>query len=65
MANTDNAIVVNLSGIKRLKVAKSWRLEFDVYEQESAKIKTLVDQIDKDFYLLLVPMTIDKNQNNA
>ena len=46
-----------------MKVNHVWRLEFDVYENDGAKVKGLIDQIDKDFYLLLVP--IDNPPNNS
>jgi hypothetical protein len=51
----DKSIRVNLVGIKHMKSLHVWRLEFDVYERENPKIKALFDQIEKDFYLLLVP----------
>lgn len=51
----DKTIRVNLVGIKHMKSQHVWRLEFDVYERENHKIKGLFDQIEEDFYLLLVP----------
>jgi hypothetical protein len=59
----ENTIKVNLMGIKHMKTSHVWRLEFDVYEVDSQKIKALIDQIEKDFYLLLVP--IDKEPENS
>jgi hypothetical protein len=61
----DKAITVNLCDIKRLKSTKTWRISFDIYAQDDSKVKALIDQIDKDFYLVLVPMGIDKSQNIA
>jgi Cft2 family RNA processing exonuclease len=60
---TENSAKVNLVGIKRMKSAHVWRIEFDVYEEDGEKVKTLVEQIDQDFHLFLVP--IDKNPKNS
>ena len=38
---------VELVGIKNLKTTHTWRLEFDVYEIDSHKVKYLMDKIDK------------------
>jgi hypothetical protein len=51
-----NSIKVSLVGLKNLKSSHTYRLEFDVYEQDSPKVKELVDKMDKSFYLYLVPM---------
>lgn len=59
----DSTITVNLAGIKRMKTSHTWRLEFDVYEQDGNKVSSLVDSIEKDFYLVLVP--IDNKPENA
>ena len=58
-----STITVNLAGIKRMKTNHIWRLEFDVYEQDGGKVSALVDMIEKDFYLALVP--IDNKPENA
>ena len=59
----NSAITVNLAGIKRMKTNHIWRLEFDVYEQDGDKVSKLVNNIEKDFHLLLVP--IDNKPENA
>ncbi len=41
------ALNVELVGIKNLKTTHTWRLEFDVYEIDSHKVKYLMDKIDK------------------
>ena len=41
------ALNVELVGIKNLKTTHTWRLEFDVYEIDSHKVKDLMDKIDK------------------
>jgi hypothetical protein len=59
----DQTIKVNLVGLKYMKSQKVWRFEFDIYEQENTKVKVLMDQINNDFYLLLVPL--DNKQDNV
>jgi hypothetical protein len=59
----DKTIKINIVGIKRMKSTHVWRLELDIYEEDSPKVKALVDQVDKDFHMLLVP--IDNQQNNT
>lgn len=59
----NSTIAVHLAGIKRMKTSHTWRLEFDVYETDGNKVGALVDQIEKDFYLVLVP--IDNKPENA
>jgi len=59
----NSTITVNLAGIKRMKTNHIWRLEFDVYEQDGDKVSKLVNNIEKDFHLLLVP--IDNKPENA
>ena len=49
-------VKVNLVGVKRMKSQHCWRLELDIYEVDSAKVKTLVDNIEQDFYMILVPI---------
>ena len=45
----DNGVALNcqLVGIKNLKSTHNWRIEFDVYEIDSDKVKQLIDLIDK------------------
>ena len=45
---------VELVGIKNLKISKTWRLEFDIYEIDSHKVKDLMDKIDKPLVMALV-----------
>jgi hypothetical protein len=58
-----NTLKINLVGLKYMKSQKIWRLELDVYEEENAKVKGLMDQINKDFYLILVP--IEDNEHKV
>ena len=52
----DEGVVLNveLVGIKNLKISKTWRLEFDVYEIDSHKVKDLMDKIDHPLVIALV-----------
>ena len=47
MVNMDQsegiALNVEVVGIKNLKTTHTWRLEFDVYENDSPKVKDLMD----------------------
>ena len=45
----DNGVALNceLVGIKNLKTTHNWRIEFDVYEIDSDKVKELLDVIGK------------------
>ena len=45
---------VELVGIKNLKTTPTWRLEFDVYEIDSPKVKDLMDKVDKPLVMALV-----------
>ena len=45
---------VELVGIKNLKTTHTWRLEFDVYEVDSHKVKDLMDKVDKPLIMALV-----------
>jgi len=45
---------VELVGIKNLKSTHNWRLEFDVYEIDSNKVKELIDKIDSPMVMALV-----------
>ena len=48
------ALNVELVGIKNLKISKTWRLEFDVFESDSPKIKELMDKLNKSLVMALV-----------
>lgn len=48
------ALNVELVGIKNLKTTHNWRLEFDVYEIDSDKVKQLMDKINKPIVMGLV-----------
>ena len=58
MVNMDQsegiALNVELVGIKNLKITKTWRLEFDVFESERPKIKDLMDKLNKALVMALV-----------
>ena len=45
---------VELVGIKNLKTTHTWRLEFDIYEIDSPKVKDLMDKVDKPLVIALV-----------
>ena len=45
---------MELVGIKNLKTTHTWRLEFDVYEIDSPKVKDLMDKVDKPLVMALV-----------
>ena len=45
---------VELVGIKNLKTTHNWRLEFDVYEIDSKKVKELIDKIEQPLMMALV-----------
>mgnify|MGYP003125191132 FL=1 len=48
------ALNVELVGIKNLKTTHNWRLEFDVYEIDTHKVKNLMDKINKALVMALV-----------
>jgi len=52
----ENALTVELVGIKNLKTTGNWRLEFDVYEIDSDKVKELFDKINKALMMALVEL---------
>ena len=58
MVNMDQsegiALNVELVGIKNLKTTHTWRLEFDVYEIDSPKVKELFDKVDKPLLMALL-----------
>ena len=45
---------VELVGIKNLKTTHNWRLEFNVYEIDTHKVKNLMDKINKALVMALV-----------
>ena len=45
---------VELVGIKNLKTTHNWRLEFDVFEIDTHKVKNLMDKINKALVMALV-----------
>lgn len=53
----DSGVALNceLVGIKNLKTTHNWRLEFDVYEIDSNKVKELMDIIDRPVVVGIVP----------
>tara|TARA_R110001592_G_scaffold155877_2_gene385958 strand:- start:2584 stop:2763 length:180 start_codon:yes stop_codon:yes gene_type:complete len=52
--NRGTALNVELVGIKNLKTTHNWRLEFDVYEIDSDKVKELMDKLNKSLVMALV-----------
>ena len=52
--NNLEALNVELVGIKNLKTTHNWRLEFDVYEIDTHKVKNLMDKINKALVMALV-----------
>tara|TARA_B100000902_G_C27285055_1_gene903951 strand:+ start:189 stop:362 length:174 start_codon:yes stop_codon:yes gene_type:complete len=52
----DNGVTLNveLVGIKNLKTTHNWRLEFDVYEIDSDKVKNIMDKLNKSLAMALV-----------
>ena len=45
-----------LVGIKNLKIAGAWRIEFDVYEFETPAVKDLMDMLNKPVAIGLVQL---------
>ena len=55
MAQNEGIVLnVELVGLKNLKTTHTWRLEFDVYEIDSPKVKDLMDKVDKPLVMALV-----------
>ena len=48
------ALTTELVGIKNLKTTGNYRLEFDVYEIDTNKVKELIDKLNKAFVMGLV-----------
>jgi hypothetical protein len=47
-------LTTELVGIKNLKTQNCYRLEFDVYEIDTPKVKELIDKINTAFAMALV-----------
>tara|TARA_R100001163_G_scaffold59465_1_gene48233 strand:- start:1801 stop:1980 length:180 start_codon:yes stop_codon:yes gene_type:complete len=47
-------LTTELVGIKNLKTTGNFRLEFDVYEIDTSKVKDLIDKINKAYVMALV-----------
>jgi len=47
-------LLVELVGIKNLKTTHNWRLEFDVFEIDSSKVKGLMDKLNKALVMALI-----------
>ena len=52
--NNGITITTELVGIKNLKTTGNYRLEFDVYEIDTNKVKELIDKLNKPFMMALV-----------
>jgi len=51
---SQEVLTVELVGIKNLKTTHNWRLEFDVFEIDSDKVKYLMDKLNKALVMALV-----------
>lgn len=47
-------LTTELVGIKNLKSTGNYRLEFDVYEIDTIKVKELIDKLNKAYIMALV-----------
>ena len=47
-------LTTELVGIKNLKSTGNYRLEFDVYEIDTVKVKELIDKLNKAYIMALV-----------
>ena len=56
MTKEDRGITLTteLVGIKNLKSTGNYRLEFDVYEIDTIKVKDLIDKLNKAYVMALV-----------
>ena len=52
--NNGITITTELVGIKNLKTTGNYRLEFDVYEIDTSKVKELIDKLNRPFMMALV-----------
>lgn len=50
------SLKAELVGIKNLKIAGAWRIEFDVYEFETEAVKDLMDMLNKPVAMGLVQL---------
>ena len=48
------SLKAELVGIKNLKIAGAWRIEFDVYEFETEAVKDLMDMLNKPVAIGLI-----------
>ena len=51
-----NTLTVELVGIKNLKTTGNYRLEFDVLEIDTDKVKDLITKLNKAFMMGLVEL---------
>jgi methionine-rich copper-binding protein CopC len=56
LSKEDKGIVLTteLVGIKNLKTTGNYRLEFDVFEIDTHKVKELIDKLNKAYVMALV-----------
>lgn len=54
MSDRGVSLNVELVGIKNLKITGAWRIEFDVFEVETEKVKDLMDLLNKALAMGLV-----------
>ena len=47
-------VTTELVGIRNLKTTGVWRLEFDVFEVDSNKVKELMDKLNKALMMALI-----------
>lgn len=52
--NRGITLTTELVGIKNLKTTGNYRLEFDVYEIDTSKVKELIDKLNKAFVMALI-----------
>ena len=50
------SLKAELVGIKNLKIAGAWRIEFDVYDFETPAVKDLMDMLNKPVAMGLVQL---------
>ena len=50
------SLTAELVGIKNLKIAGAWRIEFDVYEFETEAVKDLMDMLSKPVAMGLIQL---------
>ena len=52
--NKGIALMAELVGLKNLKTTHVWRIELDVYEMDSPKVKQLFDTVNKPLSMGLI-----------